>query len=148
MLKYSDYLIGAAHCYELLSENEFNKIVENFSNINSIDYSNFEFGYDDLEQYILNYIISKELINDYYVECIDENKYVCVDSGFESSLNELNKLKEILNKYGYSLENYDELVSDMKTIMEEKYRSIKSKIINKLNEMTVEQLEKLLSEWK
>jgi hypothetical protein len=148
MLKYNDYLIEAANYYELLNESKFNEIVENFSDINSINYSDFEFGDANLEQYILNDIIDKE-VGGYYVDYIEDKcVWICRTGNYES-LSKLNEVKEILNKYGYSFENYDELVGDIEeNNYEEKCRLIKSKIINKLNEMTVEQLEKLLSEWK
>lgn len=149
MLKYIDYLNEACYYYEFLDENKFNEIAENFNNINSIDYSHFEFDEDNLERYILNSIIGEEISN-YYVADVDKDKHVLISCiGNYGCLDELNKLKEILNKYGYSLENYNEFVSDIEEDnYEEKCRSIKSKIINKLNEMLVEQLEKILSEWK
>lgn len=148
MLKYIDYLNEACQYYDFLNENKFNEIAENFNDINSIDYSHFEFGEDNLEQYILNSIICEEISNYYVDDVEDKHVWICCIGNY-GCLDELNKLKEILNKYGYSLENYDELVSDIEEDnYEEKCRSIKSKIINKLNEMPVEQLEKILSEWK
>jgi len=148
MLKYSDYLNEAANYYSLLNENTFNKIAEIFSDINSIDYSSFKFAEDDLELYILNDIIDKET-KDYYVDYIEDKCVWIIDCCFKPCLDELNKVKEILNKYGYSLENYDEIVSDIEEdVREDKRYSIRSKIIDKLDEMTVEQLENLLSEWK
>ena len=141
MLKYTDYLNLACNYYEFLNENEFNEIVLNFSDINSIDYSNFYFDGDDLEQYILNSIIGKE-VDGYYVEYID-NKCVLISYTVNpKSLSKLNKVKGILNKYGYSIDNYDDLVSEIKINNDENKRYlIKSKIIDKLNEMTVKQLE-------
>ena len=148
MLKYIDYLNEACYYYEVLDENKFNEIAENFNNINSIDYSHFEFGEDNLERYILDSIIGEEISGYYVDDVVDKYVWICCIGNY-GCLDELNKLKEILNEYGYSLENYDELVSDIEEDnYEEKCRSIKSKIINKLNEMPVEQLEKLLSEWK
>ena len=141
MLKYTDYLNLACSYYGFLNENEFNEIVLNFSDINSIDYSNFYFDGDNLEQYILNSIIGKE-VDGYYVDYID-NKCVLISyTGYPESLSKLNKVKEILNKYGYSIDNYDDLVSEIKINNDENKRHlIKSKIIDKLNEMTVKQLE-------
>lgn len=148
MLKYIDYLNGACHYYGFLDENKFNEIAENFSNINSIDYSNFEFGEDNLEQYILEIIIGEE-INDYCVDYVDDKRVWICCFGNYGCLDELNKLKEILNKYGYSIANYDDIVSDIENYNRaNKLHLVKSKINDKLDEMTVEQLEKLLSEWK
>lgn len=148
MLKYSDYLIGACYYYEFLDENKFNEIAEKFNNINSIDYSHFDFGEDNLERYILNSIICEEISN-YYVDDVEDKHVSICCIGNYGCLDELNKLKEILNKYGYSLENYDELVSDIEDYnYANKLYLVKSKINDKLDEMTVEQLEKLLSEWK
>lgn len=141
MLKYTDYLNVACSYYEFLDENKFNEIVLNFSDINSIDYSNFYFDGDNLEQYILNSIIGKE-VDGYYVDYID-NKCVLISyTRYPESLSELNKVKEILNKYGYSIDNYDDLVSNIKINNDKNKRYlIKSKIIDKLNGMTVKQLE-------
>lgn len=149
MLKYIDYLNEACRYYEFLDENKFNKIAETFSNIDSIDYSNFEFGEDNLEQYILNSIIGKE-ISGYCVDYIDDkNVWISCFFGNRGCLDGLNKLKEILNKYGYFIENYDDIVSDIEDYnRENKLHLVKSKINDKLDKMTVEQLEKLLSEWK
>ena len=140
MLKYTDYLNRACSYYEFLDENKFNEIALNFSDINSIDYSKFYFD-EDLEQYILNSIIGKE-VDGYYVDYID-NKCVLISyTGYPASLSKLNKVKEILNKYGYSIDNYDDLVSEIKINNDENNRHlIKSKIIDKLNGMTVKQLE-------
>lgn len=141
MLKYNDYLKAACSYYEFLNEDEFNEIVLNFSDINSIDYSNFYFDRDDLEQYILNSIIGKE-VDGYYVDYIDYKGVLISYTGYPESLSKLNKVKEILNKYGYSIDNYDDLVSEIKINNDENKRYlIKSKIIDKLNGMTLKQLE-------
>lgn len=136
MLKYIDYFNKACTYYEFLNEDKFNEIVLNFSDINSIDYSNFYFD-ENLEQYILNSIIGKE-VGDYYVDYIDDKGVLLSYTGNDESLSKLNKVKEILNKYGYSIDNYDDIVSE---IGENKRYLIKSKIIDKLNVMTVKQLE-------
>ena len=140
MLKYIDYFNKACTYYEFLNEDKFNEIVLNFSDINSIDYSNFYFD-ENLEQYILNSIIGKE-VGDYYVDYIDDKGVLLSYTGNDESLSKLNKVKEILNKYGYSIDNYDDLVSEIKINNDENKRYlIKSKIIDKLNGMTVKQLE-------
>lgn len=138
MLKYNDYLKAACNYYRFLDENKFNEIVLNFSDINFIDYSNFYFDEDNLEQYILNSIIGKE-VDGYYVDYIDDRGVLISCTGNYESLSKLNKVKEILNKYGYSIDNYGDLINEMK--IENKRYLIKSKIIDKLNGMTVKQLE-------
>lgn len=107
MLKYNDYLKAACSYYEFLNEDEFNEIVKKF-NINSIDYSSFEFGEMELEYYIINKLLIEKFGD---CLCIDDfyNNEVNVEFYSLETQDILDDVKEFLESFGYTFVNYDSL---------------------------------------
>ena len=111
MLKYIDYLNGASRYYGLLNEDEFNEIVERF-NINSINYSDFDFSGDDLEYYIVRKLLLEKFGDRFWVDEIDDNDIVIEPYNLEA-LDILDDVKEFLKSFGYTLINYDNLKEEL-----------------------------------
>ena len=111
MLKYNDYLIEAANYYNLLNEDGFNEIVKRF-NINSIDYSDFEFSDDNLEYYIVRQLLFEKFGDYFWIDEIDGNDIFIEPNTLETP-DILDDVKKFLESFGYTFANYDELKKEL-----------------------------------
>ena len=111
MLKYNDYLIKASRYYSLLNEDEFDEIVKRF-NIDSIDYSDFEFGDDNLEYYIVRQLLDEKFGDCFWVDDIYGNQIAIEPITLEIP-DILDDVKEFLESFGYTFVNYDSLKEEL-----------------------------------
>ena len=103
MITYNDFLKGI---YNLPSEEEFNKIISALPPIDHLpDDFNYELGYDVLATKLIDVGLLDRY--DAYTDDVDlENKQIWIYD-FES-LEDLEKIKDLFEKYGWTLESYEE----------------------------------------
>lgn len=137
MITYNDFLKGI---YNLPSEEEFNKIISALPPIESLpkDFY-FDLSYDDL----ITKLIDEGLLNGYdaYTDDADfENKQIWIYD-FES-LEDLEEIKDLFEKYGWELESYEE---EKESLLTAKVESETSPILSKLqHSKTIEEFKKNL----
>lgn len=103
MITYNDFLKGI---YNLPSEEEFNKVI---SILPPIDHLPNDFYFDLSYDNLITKLIDEGLLNacDAYTDDVDlENKQIWIYD-FES-LEDLERIKDLFEKYGWELESYEE----------------------------------------
>lgn len=138
MSKYQEFLdyIG------ILSEEEFNKIVESLPefNLQELDFVAESYSSDDVVEAIMDYLMKSY---DYaFIEYADFDNKSFILNGVKT-LDELESIKNLFK--GWKIENYEEVLDDIKE--NEEYRN-KENLLNKLSSIcTTEKLEEIVSNY-
>lgn len=149
MVTYNDYCDNVARRDRNYTEEEFNNILALFPNLDiKIDWDTFlEEDDTDLLWYIFNYVIGN--LNDFSVEDYDiESKSVILCDNFY--IKDVKLSKEILEKYGWTISNYeksledaadyesveiDSLIDSLKDTLNNVSKEHKTMLINKIKEL-------------
>lgn len=108
MLNYKDYLRAMLDRCHIMDEEVFNDVIKNFKDyLTDVAWEDFDPDYDNIYEFLLQLLIG----NDCAVTLVDDD-VIQLDAYFET-LKELEKAKDIANKVGFTIENYNELLEDL-----------------------------------
>lgn len=146
MIQYKDYLKGFMQYYDGLSEEKFIEIAKLFPNLEVIDWDEYYFNNEDLVEYILRQLLYNSVDSYENADLVDYSKFDrSIYLSYAESLQELEKIRECLDKNGWIIENLEDLKIEIEE--REKERNTKENLIQKLKDKaSIEQLQKFIKE--
>ena len=148
MFTYKEFF---AHIEYLPSEEEFNNRIkdlpEPITPIEEFDYFNPD--YDCLEEWIIYGGVGNEFKNDLFIDSIDLDDKTVEIEYYNNTKDALLKLKDYLDKFGWTILNFEDIENQIK-IEEENKKSSERKtyLLEELRDLvTIEQLENIVKEY-
>lgn len=143
MLTYADYLKEWCDNYDMLSKDEFEKIVKPFAN-EDISLENFELE-TNLEEYLLSEVIGK-ISSFAYAEEVNADNGVYV-TGIDT-VEELDQINAKLKSLGYYIEDYEGIKNDIIEYQKDQEEiRIYNKVRSLINNLKTEDLAEILNKY-
>lgn len=140
---------------DLPTEEDFNNAIEILPPIKDfgkdVEYDPY---YDSLEYVLFKYGVMNDINNNIIPETVDVcNRSITLDIWDndypKECLESLNTFKESLEKYNWTISNYNEIKKDLEELInEEKAVDYKSELIDEIKKLSIETLEKIVNDYK